>query len=91
MRMYVENMIILILRRLNILIYGCCEGNIIQTEIIHILLKYKDLFLFAILTLKPKTSLEYKLFNWIDKREGALQSQARAEIELRGNCSVISL
>ena len=25
------------------------------------------------------------------KREGALQSQARAEIELRGNCSVRSL
>ena len=26
-----------------------------------------------------------------EKREGALQSQARAEIELRGNCSVRSL
>ena len=29
--------------------------------------------------------------NFILKREGALQSQARAEIELRGNCSVRSL
>ena len=26
-----------------------------------------------------------------EKREGALQSQARAEIELRGNCSIRSL
>ena len=33
--------------------------------------------------------MSIQLFNM--KREGALQSQARAEIELRGNCSVRSL